>query len=83
MLFNVYYFDLCRRFVYLVYDFDNNRPNAQQTVFLGPTWNFGGSFHYPSFFGRSVADGMLLAFSGATQWRLAASLANRQLRTPV
>jgi len=25
---------------------------------------------------------LALAFSGATQWRLAASLANRQLRTP-
>jgi len=31
----------------------------------------------PSFLGRSVAFGMLLGFSGATQWRLAASLANR------
>ena len=37
---------------------------------------------YPSFFGRSVSDGMLLGFSGATQWRLAAGPANRQLRTP-
>ena len=59
------------------------RSTAQQTVFLGPTWASGGSFYYPSFLGRAVADGMLLGFSGATQWRLVAGLANRQLRSPV
>ena len=32
-----------------------DRMPSKQSFCVGPIWNFGGSFHYPSFFGRSVA----------------------------